>query len=289
MSIVVRMDSVAPSNTATAFGQHEWLACEASTYIPIAPEAGLLSPPQLGGFLYKPVGVYFSKCSNISLDNAIMEKTNKGVVIKLDAGWSDLGNWKALWENDKKDSNGNVIQGRVLSENVKNCYLRSESRIIACLDIEDLIIVENSDSVLVANKSSAQSVKEIVKELDYKGFIEGKSHKKVYRPWGNYTSIAEDERWQVKMIVVKPDASLSLQMHHHRSEHWIVVKGTALVEIDENQKLLSENESVYIPVGCKHRLSNPGKSDIVLIEVQSGAYLGEDDIVRFEDKYGRLK
>ena len=230
---------------------------------------------------------YFSKCSNISIDNAIMEKTISGIVIRLDVGWSDVGNWQALWENEKKDERGNVIKGKVITENVKNCYLRSESRVIACSDLEDLIIVENIDSVLITKKTSANQVKNIVKKLDEKGYIEGKNHRKIYRPWGNYTSIAEDKKWQVKMIVVKPESSLSLQMHHHRAEHWIIVNGTALVQLDEKIELFAENQSVYIPLGSKHRLTNPDKVNLILIEVQSGNYLGEDDIIRFEDNYGR--
>ena len=230
---------------------------------------------------------FFLKCPSISIDNAIMEKTNLGSVIPLEVGWSDVGSWKALWENDQKDKNGNVIKGRVLSKDNKNCYLRSESRIIACLGVEDLIVVENSDSILITKKSFAQDVKKLVKKLDDQGFIEGKYHQKVYRPWGSFTSIADDSRWQVKKIVVKPGASLSLQMHHHRSEHWVIVNGTAFVEIDKKEELFSENQSVYIPLGSKHRLSNPGKLDLTLIEVQSGSYLGEDDIYRFKDNYGR--
>ena len=231
--------------------------------------------------------IYFSKCQEISIDKAIMEKTSLGSVLLLNAGWSDIGSWDALWKNEIKDKNGNFIKGKVISENIKNCYVKSENRIIACLGVDDLIIIENSDSVLISKKSDAQKVKSIVQRLDEEGFEEAKSHKLEYRPWGNYISIAEDKRWQVKKITVKPGSSLSLQLHHHRSEHWIVVKGTALVEIDETNKLLSENESIYIPLGCKHRLTNPGKLDLILIEVQSGSYLGEDDIYRFKDDYGR--
>jgi len=179
------------------------------------------------------------------------------------------------------------LKGKVVYEDINNCYIRGENRVIACIGIEDLIIVENSDSVLVSKISKSQKVKSIVQKLNKRGFEEARFHKHVYRPWGSYTSIAEDKRWQVKKIIVKPSSSLSLQMHHHRSEHWIVVKGTALVEIEEKKQLLSENESVYIPLGSKHRLSNPGKLDLILIEVQSGSYLGEDDIYRFRDDYGR--
>ena len=229
----------------------------------------------------------FCKCPDISIDNAIMEKTNMGVVLPLDVGWSDIGNWKSLWENEEKDSEGNFIKGNVIANKVKNSYLRSESKIIACLGVEDLVIVESSDAILITKKNYVQNVKSIVKYLDSKGFVEAKSHQKVYRPWGHYTSIAGDTRWQVKKIEVKAGASLSLQMHHHRSEHWIVVTGTALVQIDEKKEILSENQSVYIPLGTKHRLTNPGKVNLILIEVQSGSYLGEDDIHRFKDEYGR--
>ena len=230
---------------------------------------------------------YFKECKNISVDKAIMEKTNLGSVLPLDVGWSDIGNWNSIWENEKKDKDGNFIKGNVITENVKDCYLRAENRLLVALGIEDLIIVESNDSILITKHHLAQNVKLVVNELNRKGFIEGKSHKKNYRPWGNYISIAEDLRWQVKKIKVKPGKSLSLQMHHHRAEHWIVVTGTAFVEIDDKKKLLSENESVYIPLGSKHRLSNPGKLDLTLIEVQSGSYLGEDDIYRFKDEYGR--
>ena len=230
---------------------------------------------------------YFLKCENISIDNAIMEKTNLGSVFPLNVGWSDIGSWQTLWETSEKDKDNNVVLGKVFRKDVSNCYLRSESRVIAALGVENLIIVENNDSVLVINKSSTQQVKLIVQELEKGGFVEGKSNSKVFRPWGNFTSIATEERWQVKRIEVKPGASLSLQMHHHRSEHWIIVTGTALVEIDQKKELFTENQSVYIPIGCKHRLSNPGKLHLVLIEVQSGAYLGEDDIYRFKDNYGR--
>ena len=231
--------------------------------------------------------IYFSNCPNISFDKAIMEKTNFGSIIKLDAGWSDIGNWLTLWEKNKKDKNGNVIKGDVFLKEVNNCYLRAENKVIACLGIKDLIIVENSDSVLIANKCFAQEVKDIVKQLDVKGFSEGKSHKKVYRPWGNYISIADDDRWQVKKIEVKPGSSLSLQMHNHRSEHWVVVKGKALVRVEDKETILKENQSTFIPLGSKHQLSNPYSKPLFIIEVQSGSYLGEDDIIRFEDIYGR--
>jgi mannose-1-phosphate guanylyltransferase len=180
-----------------------------------------------------------------------------------------------------------VLRGRVISQDSRNCYLRSEHRLVVGLGIEDLVVVETDDVVLISHRDRAQEVKAIVGRLEAEGASESKAHRRIYRPWGSYDGITEGERWQVKKIVVKPGASLSLQMHHHRAEHWIVVKGTAVVEKDGQQELLGENQSTYIPLGARHRLSNPGKIPVELIEVQSGGYLGEDDIVRFEDRYGR--
>ena len=229
----------------------------------------------------------FAKCPNIAIDVAVMEKTELGTVLPLDAGWSDVGSWSALWETSDRDGNGNVLQGRVISEGSRNCYLRSEHRLVVGLGVENLVVVETDDAVLIADRARAQEIKKVVKQLETDGSPEGKAHRKIYRPWGHYTSVVESSRWQVKRISVKPGASLSLQMHHHRAEHWVVVRGTAVVERDGEQQLLGENQSTYIPLGCRHRLSNPGKIPVELIEVQSGAYLGEDDIVRFEDRYGR--
>tara|TARA_A100001015_G_scaffold321399_1_gene451932 strand:+ start:587 stop:2023 length:1437 start_codon:yes stop_codon:yes gene_type:complete len=231
----------------------------------------------------------FEKCENISIDIAVMEKTSKGIVIPLDVGWSDIGSWEVVWETSAKDSNGNFAEGKVILENTKNSYLRSEKRLIVGIDLNDLIVVETRDAILISNKKSSQKVKTIVNFLKKNKIPEGQSHTKVYRPWGNYLSVVDAKRWQVKLIQVKPGEKLSLQMHHHRSEHWVVVSGTARVEIDNKVQILSENQSVYIPLGSKHRLSNPGKIYLSLIEVQSGAYVGEDDIVRFEDIYGRSK
>ena len=230
----------------------------------------------------------FAKCPNIAIDVAVMEKTNLGTVLPLHAGWSDVGSWNALWETENQDSEGNVYRGNVLTEDSRNCYLRSEHRLVVGLGIKDLIVIETDDAVLIADKQQSQNVKNIVKKLESEGRPEAKAHRKIYRPWGNYTCVVEGIRWQVKKIEVKPAASLSLQMHHHRAEHWIVVKGTALIERDGEQQLIGENQSTYIPLGCKHRLTNPGRMPVELIEVQSGAYLGEDDIVRFEDRYGRI-
>ena len=231
--------------------------------------------------------VTFQECPSESFDIAVMEKTNKGVVIPLNCGWNDIGSWKAVWENSKKDNNGNFTKGKVITEKTNNCYLRSEKRLIVGIGLEDLVIVETNDAILICNKYQTQLVKNIVQKLKDKKISEGQEHSKVNRPWGHYLSIVGDSRWQVKLISVKPGEKLSLQMHHHRSEHWVVVKGTAKVEIDQEISILSENESIYIPLGSKHRLSNPGKIRLTLIEVQSGSYVGEDDIIRFEDKYGR--
>lgn len=230
----------------------------------------------------------FTSCPNLAIDIAVMEKSKLGTVIPLNAGWSDIGSWAALWETGKSDSNGNVLRGHVIANKSNNCYLRSEHRLVVGLGIENLLIIETDDAVLVANQKEAQNVKNIVKMLEEKGSAEAIAHRKVYRPWGNYTGVIKGSRWQVKRIVVKPGASLSLQMHHHRAEHWIIVKGTALVERDGEKSILKENQSTYIPLGCKHRLSNPGCIPMELIEVQSGSYLDEDDIVRFEDHYGRI-
>mgnify|MGYP001203076731 CR=1 FL=1 len=230
---------------------------------------------------------FFKDCPNISIDVAVMEKTKLASVVPLDAGWTDVGSWSSLWEISKKDNNGNVNIGKIKSLDSKNNYFRSENRLVVGIGLENLIIVETNDAVLVANKDNIQKVKEIVEELKKEGKSEGINHRKIYRPWGNYDSVVEGFRWQVKRIEVKPGASLSLQMHHHRTEHWIVVTGTAEVEIDSEKHIIGENKSIYIPLGSTHRLTNPGKIPLILIEVQSGAYLKEDDIVRIEDKYGR--
>jgi mannose-1-phosphate guanylyltransferase len=229
----------------------------------------------------------FAKCPSVAIDVAVMEKTELGSVLPLDAGWSDVGSWSALWETSDRDADGNVLQGRVISQGSRNCYLRSEHRLVVGLGVENLVVVETDDAVLIADRSQAQAIKTVVKQLEADGSPEGKAHRKIYRPWGYYTGVTEGNRWQVKRISVKPGASLSLQMHHHRAEHWVVVKGTALVEQDGSEQLVGENQSTYIPMGCRHRLSNPGRIPVELIEVQSGEYLGEDDIVRFEDRYGR--
>jgi mannose-1-phosphate guanylyltransferase/mannose-6-phosphate isomerase len=230
----------------------------------------------------------FAGCPSVAIDVAVMEQTERGAVLPLEAGWSDVGSWSALWETAaERDAEGNVLRGRVISHGARNCYLRSEHRLVVGLGVEDLVVVETDDVVLVAHRDRAQDVKGVVGLLESEGARESRAHRKIYRPWGSYDGITEGGRWQVKKIVVNPGASLSLQMHHHRAEHWIVVAGTAVVEKNGVEELVGENQSTYIPLGCRHRLSNPGKIPVELIEVQSGPYLGEDDIVRFEDRYGR--
>ena len=231
----------------------------------------------------------FEKCPNISIDYAVMEKTKKGIVLPMDVGWSDIGNWQSVWENSKKDNEGNAIEGNVIVEDSKNCLFKSENRLVVGVGLENLIIVDTSDVLLVSCKDEAQKIKEVVKKLNSAGMKEGQEHKKIYRPWGSYISVLEETKWKVKMIMVKPGESLSLQMHHHRAEHWVVVEGIAKIDLNSEQKILLENESTYIPIGSKHRLSNPGKIPLILIEIQTGNYLDENDIVRFDDKYGRLK
>ena len=233
-------------------------------------------------------GDSFSKSPNIPIDIAVMEKTNLGFVLPLDAGWSDIGNWESLWQNEKKDSLGNVIQGKVFNEGSSDCYIKSENSLLVTLGLKDLILVETSDAILAANKNELNKIKNVLNKLDKKGCKEVNEHRKIYRPWGSYTSLIENEKWLVKSIEVNPGSKLSLQMHHHRTEHWIVVKGTAKVEVENKSFVLSENQSTFIPLGSRHRLSNPGKIDLTIIEIQSGDYIGEDDIVRFKDDYGRI-
>tara|TARA_B100000886_G_scaffold266317_1_gene190654 strand:- start:2391 stop:3836 length:1446 start_codon:yes stop_codon:yes gene_type:complete len=230
----------------------------------------------------------FSKCPNLSIDIGVMEKTSLGFILPLNVGWSDIGSWDALWEISKKDDEGNFTEGNIYQKNNTNCYLRGEKRLIAAIGLKNVIVVETSDAILIATKEHSQKIKNIVNELKAKKFSEGQNHKKVFRPWGYYESIIDDKRWQVKLINVKSGEKLSLQLHHHRSEHWVVVNGTAKVEIDNKEFILHENQSSYIPIGSKHRLSNPGQIPLKLIEIQSGSYLGEDDIQRFDDNYGRV-
>lgn len=233
----------------------------------------------------------FGAVPSDSIDYAVMEKTDKAAVIPVaDLGWSDVGSWAALWDiATHKDTSGNVTLGHVLSENSENCYIRThDKQIVATVGVKDLVIVATKDAVLVANRHETQNVRKIVNQLTQGNRQEAVHHRMVYRPWGSYESIDEGDRFQVKRLVVKPSQKLSLQKHFHRAEHWVVVQGTAVVRRDDDEILLRENESVYLPLGCVHRLENPGKIPLVLVEVQSGSYLGEDDIVRFADTYGRV-
>ena len=229
----------------------------------------------------------FSKAPNISIDYAVMEKTDKAAVVPLQSGWSDVGSWHALWESFEQDQNNNSSYGDVVEEDCNGCFIHANHRLVSAVGVENHVIIETADAVLVAPRDRAQDVKDIVNKLKAEGRDEVDIHPKVYRPWGAYETIDIEDRFQVKRITVYPLQKLSLQMHHHRAEHWIVVKGTARVTCGENEFLLSENESTYIPIGTKHRLENPGKIPLELIEVQSGTYLGEDDIERFDDVYGR--
>lgn len=229
----------------------------------------------------------FGGCPSDSFDYAVMEKTKHGVVVPLDAGWSDVGSWSALHEAVPADSSNNVSLGDVLTEDTSGCYLQSTSRLVATVGLKDHVVVETKDAVLVAPKDRVKDVKLLVAQLKKQGRYETSLHREVFRPWGSYDSIDSGERFQVKRLTVKPGAEMSLQLHHHRAEHWIVVAGTARITRGDETFLLEENQSTYIPLGAKHRIANPGKIPLHIIEVQSGTYLGEDDIVRFEDKYGR--
>jgi mannose-1-phosphate guanylyltransferase/mannose-6-phosphate isomerase len=229
----------------------------------------------------------FGKCRSDSIDYAVMEKTNNALVVPLDAGWNDVGSWSSVWQALPQDENGNVQRGDTLVKDCKNSFVHADHRFVALLGVENIVVVETSDALLIANKDKVQDVKKIVEELKAKKSTLTELHREVHRPWGSYDSIDHGQRYQVKRITVKPGAKLSVQMHHHRAEHWIVVSGTAKVLIGDKEQLLSENQSVYIPIGAVHCLENPGKLPLELIEVQSGSYLGEDDIVRLEDRYGR--
>ncbi|MBA4141404.1 MAG: mannose-1-phosphate guanylyltransferase/mannose-6-phosphate isomerase [Nitrosospira sp.] len=236
----------------------------------------------------------FMRCPSDSIDYAVMERIAaddtslpEGALIPLSAGWSDVGAWDSLWQVLPKDQQGNVSEGDVMLHDCQNMLVMSGHRLVACVGVEDMVVVETSDAVLVAHMNSTQHVKKIVDALKRQGRPEGELHRKIFRPWGWYDGVDSGERFQVKRIVVKPGAALSLQMHHHRAEHWIVVRGTAQVTRADATYLVSENESTFIPLGTRHRLANPGCVPLEMIEVQSGSYLGEDDIVRFEDVYGR--
>src|ERR1700722_9260898 len=229
----------------------------------------------------------FESCPSDSIDYAVMEKTAAAMVVPLDAGWSDVGSWAALHEASESDGRGNVSRGDVISEDSNGCYLYSESRLVAVVGLENHVVIETKDAVLVAPKERVQDVKKLVFRLKEQGRYEHSLHREVFRPWGSYDSIENGPRFQGKRLKVKPGATLSLQMHHHRAEHWIVVSGTARITRGDEVFLLEENQSTFIPIGVRHRIENPGKIPVHIIEVQSGSYLGEDDIVRFEDAYGR--
>lgn len=229
----------------------------------------------------------FAKCPSESIDYAVMQDTKHAAVVPGEFGWSDVGAWDALWEIQSKDDQGNVIHGDAYIKNCKNSYVRAEHRVVALIGLDDVVVVETRDAVLVAHRDKAQDVKNIVQQLEKNKRKEHLEHTRMHRPWGWYEGIDRGERFQVKRIMVKPGGQLSLQMHHHRAEHWVVVSGTAKVTINNQVQMLSENQSTYIPIGQTHRLENPGCIPLHLIEVQSGSYLGEDDIVRFSDTYGR--
>lgn len=229
----------------------------------------------------------FSACVADSIDYAVMEHTRRAAVVPVSMGWSDVGSWDALWELGAKDQHDNSISGNVIAESIRNCYLRSEAGLVAAIGIEDLVVVATDDAVMVAPRNRTQEVKNLVAKLARDRRDEADALPIVHRPWGSFKSLHNGHRVQVKHIVVKPGGKLSLQMHHHRAEHWIVVQGTAKIRRGEQEMMLSEDQSTYIPIGTAHRLENPGKIPLHLIEVQSGSYLGEDDIVRFEDSYGR--
>lgn len=231
----------------------------------------------------------FALCPDESIDYAVMENTDDAVVVPLDAGWNDIGEWSALWEVNDKDEQGNTTVGDTILHNTVNSLVHGGERLVATVGLDNIIIVDTKDALLVASKDSVQDVKKIVEQLKTEKRNEYKIHREVYRPWGKYDSIDNGERYQVKRITVNPGEKLSIQMHHHRAEHWIVVSGTAKVTNGDKTFLVTENESTYIPIGVIHALENPGKMPLEMIEVQSGSYLGEDDIVRFEDRYGRLK
>ncbi len=229
----------------------------------------------------------FSACESDSIDYAVMEHAGNVAMVPVDMGWSDVGSWASLWEIGEKDAGNNLLLGDVIATGANECYIRAENRLVTAIGVDNLVIIETADAVLVARRDQTQLVKEMVDELKTRNRDEHASHRRVYRPWGFYEGIGDGERHQVKHLMVKPGGKLSLQMHHHRAEHWVVVSGTARVTRNDEIHLLAENESIYLPLGCRHRLENPGKLPLSVIEVQSGGYLGEDDIVRYEDDYQR--
>jgi len=238
------------------------------------------------GSLHLDAG-HFGRAPALSIDHAVMEHTERAAVVPVDIAWNDVGSWSALQGIANADTEGNVVQGDVIHQGVKNCYLRSEGRLVAAIGLENITVVATDDAVLVTGTGEAGAASGVVEMLRLRGRPELHQHKTCHRPWGNYRTVDAGERFQVKRITVKPGAQLSLQKHYHRAEHWVVVCGTAVVQCGEERRLLHENQSIYIPIGAEHRLENPGKLPLELIEVQSGAYLGEDDIVRISDSYGR--
>lgn len=230
---------------------------------------------------------YFENCPNISIDKAVLEKTNKGIVVPLLAGWNDVGSWESYLGNLNKDHKGNILVGNSIEINSKNSLVQSNNRLVVVQGIEDLIVVETKDAVLVINKKESEKIKDLVNYLKEKNISEAEGHQTIFRPWGNFITIENNSMWKVKKIEVKPYSSLSLQLHKQRSEHWIIVEGIANVEIDNDKFILKENQSCYVPIKSKHRLSNPYEKKLIIIEVQIGKYLGEDDILRFNDLYGR--
>ena len=229
----------------------------------------------------------FECCPDNSIDYAVMEKTERACMVPLSAGWNDVGSWSSIWDVHEKDGDGNVTKGDVVVQDSHNCLVHGNGKLVSVIGLEDIVVVETKDAMMIAHKDRVQEVKQLVNQLDALGRCETQNHCAVYRPWGSYDSVDIGGRFQVKHISVKPGAQLSLQMHHHRAEHWVVVSGTAEVRCDDKVFLLTENQSTYIPMTSVHRLSNPGKIPLEIIEVQSGSYLGEDDIERLEDVYGR--
>ena len=230
---------------------------------------------------------YFNNCPSLSIDNAVMERTKKASVLHLNSGWNDVGNWPAIWDTESKDKKGNTIIGDVYINKVSNSYLNSKNKLLVGLGLDNLIVVQTEDATLIANIDQSQEIKNVVNKLNLQGRSEAKTHRKVFRPWGYYKLIEKGSSWLIKEICVNPKSSLSLQKHNYRSEHWVVLKGKANVQIEERKIIINENQSTYIPIGAKHRLSNTGKKPLTIIEVQSGKYFGEDDIIRYDDEYGR--
>lgn len=229
----------------------------------------------------------FSICPDESVDYAVMEKTTDAVVVGLDAEWSDVGSWSALWEVSPKDFQGNVLTGDTYLHNAKNCYINTDEKLVAAVGVDNLVIINTKDAVLVVDKNQVQDVKKVVEYLKANSRSEYKRHREIYHPWGRCDIVVQTERFNVNRITVKPGAAFSMQMHHHRTEHWVVLSGTGEVTIKDQKFLLTENQSTFIPIGAQHRLENPGKIPLELLEIQSGSYLGDDDIIRIKDQYGR--